>query len=79
MITQLKALVRRSSDVSSDKLEAKSLLHDERGAGMTEYIILVGVIAMLAIVAFRFFGSSVSQKINDQAGTVQKIEVGSGP
>jgi Flp pilus assembly pilin Flp len=77
MITQLKQLVRRNSDVvASDKLEAKSLLRDQRGAGMTEYIILVGVIAMLAIVAFRFFGKSVSEKINQQAGTVTKIEVG---
>lgn len=52
------------------------LIRNEQGAGMTEYIILVGVIAMLAIVAFRFFGSSVSNKINQQAGTVQNIEVG---
>lgn len=52
------------------------LVRDVRGAGMTEYIILVGVIAMLAIIAFRFFGSSVSTKISQQAGTVQGIEVG---
>jgi len=76
MITQSKQIVRSSDVVSPDKLESKSLLRNQRGAGMTEYIILVGVIAMLAIVAFRFFGSSVSTKINQQAGTVNNIEVG---
>ena len=49
---------------------------DNRGANMVEYIILVGVIALLAIVAFRFFGQSVSQKISQQAGTVNNVEVG---
>jgi Flp pilus assembly pilin Flp len=52
------------------------LIRDRRGAGMTEYIILVGVIALLAIAAFRFFGKSVSQKIEKQSETVRNIEVG---
>ena len=54
----------------------KQLVSDRRGAGMTEYIILVGVIALLAIAAFRVFGKSVSEKISQQTDTVQKIEVG---
>jgi pilus assembly protein Flp/PilA len=52
------------------------LIRDRRGAGLTEYIILVGVIALLSIAAFRFFGKSVSTKIQQQAATVTKIEVG---
>jgi len=77
MMTQPKELVLATSDVpESKKLGLKKLLRDQKGAGMTEYIILVGVIAMLAIVAFRFFGSSVSTKIDQQAGTVKGIEVG---
>ena len=75
MTTQTQALVPANINVSKPST-LKALLRDQRGAGMTEYIILVGVIAMLAIVAFRFFGSSVSTKINQQAGTVQNIEVG---
>ena len=51
-----------------------SFVKDTRGANLVEYIILVGVIAMLAIVAFRFFGSSVSTKINQQSDTVKGIE-----
>jgi len=75
MMTQPKALVRANTKGLQPKT-LKTLLRDQKGAGMTEYIILVGVIAMLAIVAFRFFGSSVSTKINQQAGTVSNIEVG---
>lgn len=52
------------------------LIRDRRGAGMTEYIILVGVIALLSIAAFRIFGKSVSEKIDKQSGTVKNIEVG---
>jgi len=51
-------------------------LGDTRGANMVEYIILVGVIALLAIVAFRFFGKSVSSKIEKQSETVRNVEVG---
>ena len=54
----------------------RKLIRDRRGAGMTEYIILVGVIALLSIAAFRFFGKSVSEKIDKQSGTVKNIEVG---
>jgi Flp pilus assembly pilin Flp len=49
------------------------LLDDRRGAGMTEYIILVGVIAMLALGAFRLFGESVSAKVEEQQGAVDNI------
>lgn len=73
MTTQTKALVPANINVSKPRT-LLSLLRDQRGAGMTEYIILVGVIAMLAIVAFRFFGSSVSTKINQQSDTVKGIE-----
>jgi pilus assembly protein Flp/PilA len=49
------------------------LIRDQRGAGMVEYIILVGVVALLAIVAFKYFNSSVKDKVNQQADTVNKI------
>ena len=50
------------------------LVKDERGANMVEYIILVGIVAILAIVAFRYFNSSVKDKVNQQADTVQGID-----
>ena len=49
------------------------IIEDRRGAGMTEYIILVGVIALLALGAFQLFGESVKAKIEAQTGTVDTI------
>jgi pilus assembly protein Flp/PilA len=51
----------------------RRLKRDTLGANMVEYIILVGVVALLAIVAFRYFNSSVKTKVNQQADSVQKI------
>jgi pilus assembly protein Flp/PilA len=49
------------------------LVRDQRGAGMVEYIILVGVVALLAIAAFKYFNTSVKTKVNQQADTVNKV------
>jgi len=46
---------------------------------MVEYIILVGVVALLAIVAFKFFNTSVREKVNNQAKTVNGVNDGEGP
>lgn len=58
-------------------IKLNDIARDERGATLLEYIILVGVIALLAIGAFRAFGSSVSAKITEQTTTVGGIETGS--
>ncbi len=50
-----------------------SLLHDTRGANLVEYIILVGVIALIAIAGFKAFGNRVNDKVNEQAGSVSGI------
>jgi Flp pilus assembly pilin Flp len=51
----------------------RRLQRDTRGANMVEYIILVGVVALLAIVAFKAFNSSVTTKVQQQAQTVSGI------
>src|SRR5262249_34965561 len=51
----------------------RRLKRDTRGANMVEYIILVGVVALLAIVAFKYFNASVKTKVNQQADSVNKI------
>jgi Flp pilus assembly pilin Flp len=50
-----------------------AFVKDTRGANMVEYIILVGVVAILAMAGFSVFGTAVKQKINDQAGVVSSI------
>jgi pilus assembly protein Flp/PilA len=59
--------------------QIRKLASDKRGAGLTEYIMLVGLIALFAIGAFKIFGSTVSGKINNQAGTVGNIQDTAGP
>jgi pilus assembly protein Flp/PilA len=49
------------------------LLRDRRGANLVEYIILVGVVALLALGAFKSFGGDLRTKIGNQATTVQGI------
>jgi len=62
--------------VKANKLN--KLIKDKRGAGMVEYIILVGIVALLAIAAFKAFNSSVRSKVNQQATTVTNINSGNG-
>jgi Flp pilus assembly pilin Flp len=55
------------------KSMVKRLGRDTRGANMVEYIILVGVVALLAIVAFKAFNTSVQSKIKAQGAAVETI------
>ena len=54
-------------------LATRNLVKDTRGANLVEYIILVGVIALIALAGFKFFGQTVSNKINTQAGQVSAL------
>jgi pilus assembly protein Flp/PilA len=52
---------------------AHRLAADRRGANLVEYIILVGVIALIAIAGFKTFGSQVRAKVDEQSGSVSGI------
>jgi pilus assembly protein Flp/PilA len=54
-------------------LATKKLLKDNRGANLVEYIILVGVVALIALAGFKIFGQKVDAKIQQQSGTVGGI------
>ena len=56
------------------KLASKNLLQDKRGANLVEYIILVGVIALLCLVAFRQFGTAVQGRVEAQTSQVNSIQ-----
>ncbi len=47
---------------------------NERGQGMTEYIILVALIAVAAIAAVKYFGSKTKEGFN-AAGEAMKTDV----
>ncbi len=49
------------------------LWRDQYGANLVEYIILVGVIALIAIAGFQAFGKSVDNKVEEQSAKVEQI------
>ena len=51
----------------------RRLISDSRGANLVEYIILVGVIALLSIAAFKAFGGKVQSKVQEQGNKVEQI------
>jgi len=54
-------------------LANKDFLKDTRGANLVEYIILVGVVALIALAGFKVFGQKVDAKIQEQSGKVGGI------
>lgn len=57
--------------MNMDKI--RRLIQDKRGANMVEYIIVVAVIALIAIAAFRTFGNNLNAKTNEKAGQIQGL------
>jgi len=55
------------------KLRSSALVRDTRGANMVEYIIVVGLVALIAIVGFTTFGGDVKTKIEEQSTKVKSI------
>ena len=51
---------------------------DERGQGMTEYIILVALIAVAAIAAVKYFGSKTKEGFENAADAVGTATSGQG-
>jgi Flp pilus assembly pilin Flp len=54
--------------------QLRAALADTRGANMVEYIILVGVVAILAMAGFKYFGHNVNNEISLQGNTVGNIQ-----
>ncbi|MET0342864.1 MAG: Flp family type IVb pilin [Polyangiales bacterium] len=67
---------RNNHQASQRSLAA--LRDDTRGAGLVEYIILIGLIALLAIAGFNQFGTAVNQKAIDLGTQVSNIGAGGG-
>ena len=51
----------------------RAFFRDRRGANMVEYIILVGIVALFAIGAFKMFGGKVVERVKKQSDTVGAI------
>ncbi|MBL8677769.1 MAG: hypothetical protein JNK05_01285 [Myxococcales bacterium] len=64
---------RNASHNSADTL---ALLYDEHGLSTTEYIIVLALIAVGAIAAWRGFGASVRSKVNTGGGEIADLAGG---
>lgn len=60
--------------VASFPLTAPSLARDDRGAHLLEYVLLVGFVALVALVGLKKLSHSVSTKTSAQADRVQSLE-----
>ena len=56
------------------KRSVRNLARATRGANMVEYIILVGIVALLAVVGFQAFSKSVQGTVTKQGDTVKEAE-----
>ena len=54
-------------------LASKTLVKDTKGANLVEYILLVGLVAVVCLAGFQTFGKSVNSKIKGQAGKVDGL------
>jgi pilus assembly protein Flp/PilA len=54
-------------------IKTNQLLRDQRGASLIEYVLLIGIVALVAIAGFRIFGNSVRAKIQQQASAVDGV------
>jgi pilus assembly protein Flp/PilA len=52
------------------------IFRETRGGDFIEYIIICGVVALLAITAFTTFGQDVQAKIKDEGSKVSGIQDG---
>lgn len=59
--------------MENKKTALMNVIRDQRGAGFTEYLILVGLIAIVCIVAFGAFGESISNKTDEFAGEIDGL------
>jgi len=55
------------------KKQIQQLIQDKKGANLVEYILLVGLIAIIVIAAARTFGQAVSTKMGEQESEVNGI------
>ncbi|HEY6464320.1 MAG TPA: hypothetical protein VIY73_29330 [Polyangiaceae bacterium] len=69
--TSFSGAMRRA--LSRSKHLARRLAADRCGANMVEYVILVGMVALIAFAGFKYFGNQTRAKIDQQGDALQSI------
>jgi Flp pilus assembly pilin Flp len=55
-------------------MRPRSLLRDSRGANLVEYLVVIGLVAVVAIAGFRAFGGTATSKSDQQADCVKAMD-----
>lgn len=55
------------------RIAARRLARDTRGANLVEYIMLVGLIAVICLLVFENFGKAVKTNAENQTAQIEKI------
>jgi Flp pilus assembly pilin Flp len=63
---------------SSLRSRLAQLFADTRGASFIEYVIVVGLVAIIAIAAFQKFGETVVKKLEDETKALDKVKPAGG-
>jgi len=58
---------------SKEARPATSLIRDERGAGFSEYLVLLVLVVVAGIVVWQGFRDEVNQRIEDVTGEVREM------
>ena len=53
------------------KQQMQAIHHDQRGQGMAEYGLIIALVAVVAIVAFRFLGERIGAKVDEASDALQ--------
>ena len=62
-----------NKELNSISSDLNSIAYDKRGAGFTEYLILVGLIALIGMGAFELFGAEVVTTVTNHTGAVTNL------
>ena len=67
-----------SNTIARKQTRLARLWSDERGASFIEYVIVVGLVAIIAIAAFQTFGETVVKKLQDETKALDKVKPAGG-
>jgi Flp pilus assembly pilin Flp len=59
--------------IENNTTAKRSLVKDDEGANLVEYLILCGLVALACIVAWTQFGDTVESKVNEEGSAVSGI------
>ena len=52
----------------------KQFINDENGASLVEYVLLVAMIGVVCLIAFRFLGNTLNNRLNTIASNISKSQ-----